>query len=92
MIVLIYSTTSAGNIFNSKTGNQIKKKRFQRTCGTIRKYLKKTGTDTRMKFYQVAARPTTKRDMTRLEAAEMRFLSVKGYTRLDKIRSEDIRK
>ena len=32
-------------------------------------------------------------DMTRLEAAEMRFLgSVKGYTRLDKIRSEVIRK
>ena len=31
--------------------------------------------------------------MTRLEAAEMRFLrSVKGYTRLDKIRSEVIRK
>jgi len=34
-----------------------------------------------------------KRDMTRLEAAEMRFLrSVKGYTRLDKIRSDVIRK
>jgi hypothetical protein len=31
--------------------------------------------------------------MTRLEAAEMRFLrSIKGYTRLDKIRSEVIRK
>jgi chorismate mutase len=31
--------------------------------------------------------------MTRLEAADMRFLrSVKGYTRLDKIRSEVIRK
>ena len=28
--------------------------------------------------------------MTRLEAAEMRFLSVKGYTRLDKIRNEII--
>ena len=36
---------------------------------------------------------TTKRDMTRLEAAEMRSLrSDKGYTRLDKIRSEIIRK
>jgi len=56
-----------------------------------------------MKFYKVVARPTllysgepwvtTKRDMTRLEAAEMRFLrSVKGYTRLDKIRSEILRK
>ena len=55
-----------------------------------------------MKFYKVVARPsllygsetwvTTKRDMTRLQAAEMRFLrSVTGYTRLDKIRSEDIR-
>jgi uncharacterized Fe-S cluster-containing protein len=55
------------------------------------------------KFYKVVARPTlldgsetwvtTKRNMTRLEAAEMRFLrSVKGYTRLDKIRSEVIRK
>jgi hypothetical protein len=31
--------------------------------------------------------------MTRLEAAEMSFLrSVKGYTRLDKIRNEVIRK
>jgi len=55
-----------------------------------------------MEFYKVVARPsllygseiwvTTKRDMTRLEAAEMRFLrSVTGYTRLDKIRSQDIR-
>jgi hypothetical protein len=36
---------------------------------------------------------TTKRDMTGLEAAEMRFLrSVTGYTRLDIIRSEVIRK
>jgi hypothetical protein len=68
----------------------------------VRKHLKKTHTDTQMKFYKVAARPTllygsetwvaTKRDMTGLEAAEMRFLrSVKGYTRLDKIRSEVIR-
>jgi hypothetical protein len=31
--------------------------------------------------------------MTRLEAAEMHFLrSVTGYTRLDKIRSEDVKK
>jgi hypothetical protein len=56
-----------------------------------------------MRFYKVVARPTllygsekwvtTKRDMNRLEPAEMRFLrSVKGYTRLDKIRSEVIRK
>jgi len=56
-----------------------------------------------MKFYKVVARPsllygsetwvTTKRDMTGLETAEMRFLrSVTGYIRLDKIRSEVIRK
>ena len=66
--------------------------RFQRICGTIRKYLKKTRTDTQMKFYTVIARPTLlygsqtwvtmTRDMTCLEAAEMHFLrSVKGYTR-----------
>jgi len=62
----------------------------------------KTRTDTQMKFHKVVARPTLlygsetwvtkKRDMTRLEAAEMRFLrSVKEYTRLDKTRSEVIR-
>jgi len=56
-----------------------------------------------MKIYKVVARPsllygsetwvTMKRDMIRLEAAEMRFLrSVAEYTRLDKIRSEVIRK
>ena len=55
-----------------------------------------------MKFYEVVARTTllyssetrvtTKRDMTGLEAAEMRFLrSVKWYTRLDKIRREVIK-
>ena len=77
--------------------------RFQRICCTIRKHLKKTRTDTKIKFYQVVARSTllygsktcvtTTQDMTGLEAAEMRFLrSVIGYTGLDKIRSEVIRK
>jgi len=77
--------------------------RLQGICGTVRKHLKKTRTDPQMKFYKVVARPsllygsetwvTTKRDMTGLEAAEMRFLrSVTGYTRLDNIRSEVIRK
>jgi len=77
--------------------------RFQRICGTIRKHLKKTRTDSQMKFDKVVARPTLlygsetwvtmTRDMTGLEAAEMRFLrNVKGYTRLDKIRSEVIGK
>jgi len=56
-----------------------------------------------MKCYKVVARPsllydsetwvTMKTDMTRLETAEMLFLrSVTGYTRLDKIRREVIRK
>jgi len=56
-----------------------------------------------MKIFKFVARPsvlygsetwvTTKRDMTGLEAAEMRFVrSVTGYTSLDKIRSEGIRK
>jgi len=56
-----------------------------------------------MKFYKVVARPSllcgsetwvyTRRDMTGLEAAEMRFLrSVTGYTRLGKTRSEVIKK
>ena len=77
--------------------------RFQGICGTIMKHLKITRTDTKMKFYKVVARPsllygsetwvTTKRDVTGLEAAEMRFVrSVTGHTRLDKIRSEVIRK
>jgi hypothetical protein len=69
----------------------------------IRKLLKKSCTDTHMKFYKVVARTTllyggeiwvtTKRDTNCPEAAETHFLrSVKGYTRLDKIRSEVIRK
>ena len=56
-----------------------------------------------MKFYEVVARPallygsetwaTTTRDMTRLEAAVMCFLrSVKGYTRLDKIKKRSYKK
>jgi hypothetical protein len=58
--------------------------RFQNICSTIRKHLKKTHTDTQMKFYKAVARPTllygsetwvtTKRDVTCLQAAEMRFL------------------
>ena len=72
-------------------------------CGTIRKHLEKTGTDTETIFYKVIARPsllygsetwvTKTRNMTCLEATEMSSLrSVKGYTKLDKIRSEVIRK
>jgi len=72
--------------------------RSQRMCGAITKHLNRTLTDTQKKFYEVVATTTliystetwvtTKRDVTLLEAAQMRFLrSVKGYTRLDKIRS-----
>jgi hypothetical protein len=35
-----------------------KTNRFQGVCDTIRKYLKITRTETQMKFYKVAARPT----------------------------------
>ena len=76
--------------------------RFQKIYGTIRKHLKKTRTETQTKFFKVVATPTliygsetwvNTQDRTRLEAAEMRFLrSAKGYTRLDKIRSEVLRK
>ena len=83
--------------------NNNKNKQIPKICGTIRKHLKTTRTDNQIKFYKVLTRPTllygsetwatTKRDMTCLEAAEMRFLrSVKGYTILDKMRSEVIRK
>jgi cyclopropane fatty-acyl-phospholipid synthase-like methyltransferase len=63
-----------------------KRNRFQSLCVSVRKHLKKTHTETQMKFYKVIARPTllygsetwvtTKRDMTGLEAAQMRFLEV----------------
>jgi len=32
--------------------------KYQRICGIIRKHLKKTLTDTQMKFYKVVARPS----------------------------------
>ena len=68
-----------------------------------KKALKENPYDNQMKFYKVVPRPsllygsetwvTTKRDMTGLEAAEMRFLrSVTGHTRLDKIINEVTRK
>jgi hypothetical protein len=45
----------------SVDGKKKKKKKiniFQGICGTIRKHLKKTRTDTQMKFYKVVARPS----------------------------------
>jgi len=84
---------------DSEPDFEIKINRFQGICGTIRKHLKKTRTDSQMKFYKVVARRsllygsetwvTTKRDMIGLEAAEMRYLrSVTGYTRLYKIEAK----
>ena len=69
---------------------------YQKTC-------KKNRTDNEMKFNKIVVRPTllycsdtwvtTKRDMTGLDVAEMRFrISVKGYIRRDKVRCEIIRK
>jgi hypothetical protein len=86
--------------------NQILTKKNKQTPKNMRRYkktFKENRTDTQMKFYKIVARTTllygsetwvtTKRDMTGLEAAEMRLLrSVKGYTRLDKMRKEVIRK
>ena len=80
-----------------------KSKQISRNMRHYQKALRENRTDTEMKFYKVVARPsllygsetwlTTKRDMTGLEAAEMRFLrSATGYTWLDKIRSEVVRK
>ena len=43
---------------DSEPGFDKKINRFQRLCGTVRKHLKKTRTDTQMKFYKVVARPT----------------------------------
>ena len=68
--------------------------RFQRICGTIRKYLKEIRIDSQIKFYKVLARAAllygsetwviTKRNMTRLEAARNDLF--KKCQRLHKIR------
>jgi hypothetical protein len=81
----------------------VKLKKFQNICGTIRSSLRgKTRKATQLKFYKVMATPTllygsetwilNARDKSRIQASEMRFLrSVKGCTREDKIRNEEIR-
>jgi hypothetical protein len=81
----------------------VKLKKFQNICGTIRRSLRgKTRKDTQLKFYKVMATPTllygsetwtlNARDKSRIQASEMKFLrSVKGCTREDKIRNEEIR-
>jgi len=75
-----------------------KSKRIPSNMRHCQESLKENRTETQMEFYKAVARPsllygsetwvTTERDMTGLEAAEMRIVRmVKGYTRLDKIRS-----
>jgi hypothetical protein len=59
------------------------------------KILKKPRTDSRMNFYKVVIKPTllygseiwltTTRDMTRLEAAEMRFLSAESTNNMQQL-------
>ena len=77
--------------------------RFSAVCGAIRRTIgKKTRQDTQMKFYRTMAIPliaygsetwvSLKKDESRVQAAEMRFLrGVKGYSRQDRIRNEKIR-
>lgn len=78
--------------------------KFNKMNGTIRRTLKrKVRKETIMKFYKVIAIPTclygsetwtmTKRDISRLQAAEMRFLrATAGYSLTDRKRNTDIRK
>lgn len=76
--------------------------KFNFICGTIKRSLKYTRRETKLKFYKVMAVPIllygsefwtlTKKEEKTIEAAEMRFLrSVAGCTLLDKRKSEDIR-
>ncbi|KAJ4434311.1 hypothetical protein ANN_22866 [Periplaneta americana] len=81
----------------------IKTQRFQAVCGTIDKNLKKkTRKETQIKFYKTMATPTPlygceawtlkKNYINRIQSAEMKFLiGVKGCTRLDRYRNDDIR-
>jgi hypothetical protein len=78
--------------------------KFSSLCGTLRRTLKtKTRKATQIKFYKLMALPvllygsgtwTIKtKDMSKIQATEMRYLrSVKGCTKLDHIKNEDIRK
>lgn len=76
---------------------------FNLFCGTIRRTLgKKVQKGTLLKFYKVMALPALlygsenwvlkKRDESRIEASEMKFLRyVAGYTLMDKKRNDEIR-
>ena len=76
--------------------------KFNFICGTIKRSLKNTRRETKLKFYKVMAVPVllygcefwtlTRKEERTIEAAEMRFLrSVAGCKLLDKRKSEDIR-
>lgn len=87
-----------------KNDDVIKKiNKFNYICGTIKRNLKQTRKETKLKFYKVMAVPMflygsecwtlRKSEERKIEAAEMRFLrSIAGYTLLDNKRSDDIRK
>ena len=78
--------------------------KFNLICGTIHRTLKgKARKETEIKFYKTMAIPLmtygsevwtkTRQDESRIQASEMRFLrSVQGYTRLDQIRNDIIRR
>jgi hypothetical protein len=88
---------------NREMDINVKLQRFQQICGTIKRILAgKVRKETLLRFYKIMAIPTllygsecwtlTKRQKSRLEAAEMRFLrSVKGFRSIDHKRNEDIR-
>ena len=77
--------------------------KFSAVCGSIRRAIgRKTRQDTQLKFYRTMAIPLiaygseawvpNRRTESRIQAAEMRFLrAIKGYSRLDHIRNENIR-
>jgi hypothetical protein len=77
--------------------------KFQNICGIIaRALMKKTRKERDLKFYKIMAVPVLlygsetwtprKTDWNRIQAAEIKYLrTVKGCTRLDQIRNEDIR-
>jgi hypothetical protein len=77
--------------------------KFQNVCGVIARTLKKkTRKETNLKFYKIIAVPVLlygsetwtlrKRDWNRIQATEKKYLrTVKGCTRLNQIRNEDMR-
>jgi hypothetical protein len=81
----------------------VKLQRFQQICGTIKRtFAGKVTKETLVRFYKIMAIPTllygsecwtlTKRQKSRLKAAEMRFLrSMTGYRLTYHRRNEDIR-